>query len=99
LKRVAGLFLLLVAAIWLASQIDPQPIPVDARAIIESPWRRTVNGWERSDQWLVWRHPSRRPASEPTNFPHPVTLALLEMLGATLFLLVSPSASQYSGAK
>ncbi|HEV3416315.1 MAG TPA: hypothetical protein VG056_05865 [Pirellulales bacterium] len=99
MKRVAGLFLLLVAAIWLVAQIAPQPIPVGARAIVESPWRRTVNGWERSDQWVVQSHTSRRPASVPTDFPHPVTLALFELLGATLFLLASQPASQYSGEK
>ncbi|HEV2972329.1 MAG TPA: hypothetical protein VGY55_20305 [Pirellulales bacterium] len=94
-KRVAGLILLLVATVWLLAQIDAPSTLVKARAAFGSPWRRTTNGWERSDQWLGRPKLPDQSASEPAHLPHPVTLALFELFGATLFLLASPPDNSY----
>ncbi len=84
--RAAILLLLVAGVVWRAATLETHRHKRPAVPLI-SPWRRTLDGWERADIWF--RSPST-PNGEiclGEGLPHPATVALAELIAASLFLL------------
>jgi hypothetical protein len=78
--RVLLLSGMLLGLLWLATTWGSQPAPADAA--LDSPWRRTVQGWESIDRWTM-------PARSAVPPIHPLTLAAGQGLAAALVLVGS----------
>ncbi len=62
MRAAIALGVMLVAAMLLAVRLrtDVEMDPLMESAVIRSPWRRTSDGWERSDRWPLPRNSSKR---------------------------------------
>lgn len=88
MRLAAVLLAMLFLAGWAACTV-PEPFDrTAATPAAESPWRRTVDGWERVDSW----HP---PSHAGPPIPHPATIALWQVLAAATIGVASvPSGSK-----
>jgi hypothetical protein len=100
MRCAIGLLLFLGGLIWCAARIDVSESSFAPQRIVESPWRRTTDGWQRADRW-----PGATTSTESmglllsdftlgrASLPHPAIVALLLLLPSLLFLLAfSPPA-------
>jgi hypothetical protein len=88
-RRVVWLLIAFGGILWMSDPLDAQP-PDPVQSPIYSPWRRTKNGWERSDFWALQRKLSQPPQSETFPMPHPMVLTFFELLASSLVLLAFP---------
>ncbi len=83
--RIVGVLLVLLAVVWLASQIPATPSAEQPRT---DSWRRTCNGWERAE-WLYGDQSHRPPAL------HPALVGMVLLLFASAALIgLSPEAGR-----
>ena len=96
-RSVICLLIVLSGLAYYSTKIDLELPMVAPRRVAESPWRRTKDGWQRSDRW-PGAASSNQPmqllggfAISPASLPHPLIVALLLLL-PSLLLLVAFSA-------
>ena len=106
MRRAACLLLLLLGSLWGLARVEVAT-PFPAQPAPTSPWRRTRDGWQRSDRWggahdlaidldTIDKPPNGLPT--PTIAPpHPLIWALLEAL-ASAFVLVALSPTKVSAS-
>jgi len=92
MRPAVGLLLLLLGTLWIGARIDPG-YSADANArIIESPWRRTKDGWQRTDDWppsglaAAPTAPSGTALRNLASLPNPLLVALLLLFSSLWFL-------------
>jgi hypothetical protein len=91
LLRAAAISLCLVAIVGIAAFVDQG---ADAQATgVESSWRLTNAGWERSDTWPQSTE-SVKMRRWAAGMPHPLLIALFESLAASFALLAFPTSGQ-----
>lgn len=92
-RCVICLVIVLSGLVFYASKIDVEVPTIAPQRIAESPWRRTKDGWQRSDRW-----PGAASSNQPMEFlsgaaigrgslPHPLIVALLLLLPSLVSLL------------
>jgi hypothetical protein len=93
MRCVACLMLLLGGIIWCAARIDPGESIGTPPRVVDSPWRRTKDGWQRADGW-----PGSALRVEPieslgafdidrVSLPHPLIVGLMQLSASLFFLL------------
>lgn len=89
MRYVGCLLLLLIAALWGLAHVEVDS-PAAAAVPLDSPWRRTRDGWERSDAWGNGRLSPDQAGDPAIGFdasrPHPLLVALLEAMASILVL-------------
>lgn len=94
-RCVVCLMLLLSGLMCCAARIDVEGSSVGPARIAGSSWRRTKDGWQRSDRWLLGANSTSADALIPEghlslgrlSLPHPLIVALLLLLPSLFFLL------------
>lgn len=105
MRRAACLLLLLLGAVWCLTRVEVA-IPRPTQAALSSPWRRTRDGWQRSDRWAGALDLAadadaiaKAPNTSPTRTlapPNPLLWAALEALAAAFVLVaLSPTAPEF----
>jgi hypothetical protein len=75
-QRIGWILAILLVAGWLASEIPLNKAASQEGSIVQTCWRRTVNGWENSSQWDFFKV-THRPEV------HPLFLSLFQCTAAT----------------
>jgi hypothetical protein len=63
-QRIGWILAILLGFGWLASEIPLQNAASNDRPVVQTCWRRTVDGWENAAQWSFYSF-SRQPAFHP----------------------------------
>ena len=82
MQWILALVIFLVGLGWIAVEYEP-PLSGEP-AVVESPWRRTANGWERVERW------GQTSAPTPPAL-HPLLVAVFQTALSVAALVAFPS--------
>ncbi|HEY4761335.1 MAG TPA: hypothetical protein VIH42_12200 [Thermoguttaceae bacterium] len=82
MQRIGWILAVMIAVAWLVSEIPSQSTSLTDQAMVQTSWRRTIDGWENCSQWFL-TDTTRRP-----DF-HPLLLVSLQCTAVTFVAFFS----------
>jgi hypothetical protein len=85
MRTAIALSLLIIAIMLIAARVPATPEAPDKRPMqMPTSWRRTADGWQRTDRWQHSMHV----VIEPSDLPDPWVVSALELATAVAALAI-----------